>query len=112
LKARLLDRHGKLVPESEYDLELGDKDDFVFRLKNPSREMSGRYKIVLSNDTGESEADINVNFLGMYGTLLQYCTATAFLGHCCGLFRQTHSTTTCNSQRRLRRILSVEMGCP
>ena len=51
------------MPESEYDLELGH-DDFVFRLKNPDRSKSGKYRIVLSNDAGDTGEDVRVELLG------------------------------------------------
>ncbi len=60
VKAKLLDEDGNEVPPSEYDLHIGDQD-FCFKLKNPK---SGKYKVVVSNDAGEDEADVNMKFIG------------------------------------------------
>ena len=63
-----MDKRGKPVPESEYDLELGE-DDFVFKLKNADRSKSGRYRVVLSNDAGDTEKEVDVDLSGEERTL-------------------------------------------
>lgn len=63
-----MDKRGRPVPESEYDLVLGE-DDFVFKLKNPDRSKSGRYRVVVSNDAGDTEKEVDVDLSGEEGTL-------------------------------------------
>ena len=63
-----MDKRGRPVPESEYDLVLGE-DDFVFKLKNPDRSKSGRYRVVVSNDAGDTEKEVDVDFSGEEETL-------------------------------------------
>ena len=72
----MLDKRGKPVPENEYDLELGH-EDFVFRLKNPDRSKSGKYRIVLSNDAGDTGEDVHVELLGKRGGLADIDTERA-----------------------------------
>ncbi len=64
MRPKLIGKDGRVVPESEYDFHVGDDGEFAFRLKKPSRARTGKYRIVLANDAGESDAEINVNFLG------------------------------------------------
>ena len=66
MRARLVDKRGNPVPESEYDLELGE-DNFVFKLKKPDRSKSGRYRVVLSNDAGDAEKEVDVDLSGKEG---------------------------------------------
>lgn len=63
--AKLLDKFGREIPKHEYDLDLGE-EDFIFKFKNPQRDMCGQYTVVMSNDAGTTQEDINVNFLGTY----------------------------------------------
>ena len=58
-----MDENGREVPKHEYDLVIGD-EDFEFKLKNPSRAKSGKYTVVLGNDAGDAQEDVDVNFLG------------------------------------------------
>ena len=63
VSAKILDKNGREVPRSDYDLDMTDFD-FSFKFKKPGRGKSGKYTIVLTNDAGETEKDIYVNFLG------------------------------------------------
>jgi hypothetical protein len=63
VSAKILDKSGREVPKSEYDLEL-TQNEFTFKWKKPGRGKSGKYTVVLANDAGETEKDICVNFLG------------------------------------------------
>ena len=65
--AKILDKSGREVPKSEYDVDMTDSD-FSFKFKKPGRGKSGKYTIVLANDAGETEKDVYVNFLGNFLT--------------------------------------------
>jgi hypothetical protein len=65
VSAKILDKNGREVPRSDYDLDMTDFD-FSFKFKKPGRGKSGKYTIVLANDAGETEKDIYVNFLGQF----------------------------------------------
>ena len=66
MRLKLVDGRGNPVPESEYDLVLGE-EDFVFKLKKPDRSKSGKYRVVVSNDAGDAEKEVDVDFAGKYG---------------------------------------------
>ena len=66
VRVKLLDKNGQPVPESEYDLVLGE-EDFAFKLKRQDRSKSGRYRVVVSNDAGEAEKEVDVDFAGKDG---------------------------------------------
>ena len=66
MRLKLLDGRGNPVPESEYDLVLGE-EDFVFKLKKPDRSKSGKYRVVVSNDAGDAEKEVDVDFAGKDG---------------------------------------------
>ena len=111
IRAKLLDQYGREVPKSEYDFELGD-EDFAFRLKNPSRDKSGKYTVVLSNDVGEAKADVNMNFLSKEKIsfaviqLMQYCVpamqASPLLPD--SLYALTCARTAAHSNGRCRKM--------
>ena len=69
--AKILDKNGREVPKSDYDLDLTDSD-FTFKFKKPGRSKSGKYTVVVSNDAGETEKDVYVNFLGGFQLLSCY----------------------------------------
>ena len=66
MRLKLLDGRGNPVPESEYDLVLGE-EDFVFKMKRPDRSKSGKYRVVVSNDAGDAEKEVDVDFAGKEG---------------------------------------------
>ena len=63
MRAKLLDENGRELPRSEYDLDLGE-EEFTFKLKRPSKDRSGKYRVVLYNDAGEGDMDFNASFIG------------------------------------------------
>ena len=66
MRFKLVDGRGNPVPESEYDLVLGE-EDFVFKLKRPDKPKSGKYRVVVSNDAGDAEKEVDVDFAGKEG---------------------------------------------
>ena len=66
VRVKLLDKNGQPVPESEYDLVHGE-DTFTIKLKRPDRSKSGKYRVVVSNDAGDTEKDVDVDFSGKEG---------------------------------------------
>ena len=76
MRAKLIDPQGKEVPRTEYELELTE-ETFCFKFPEDSedesspgkktlRKRSGRYKVVMSNDAGETEEEVNINFLSKF----------------------------------------------
>ena len=63
IRAKLVDSSGREVPLSEYDLQLGE-EDFCFRFKDPDKAKSGKYRVVLANDAGQDEAEVDMKFVG------------------------------------------------
>jgi len=40
-------------------------DDFILKISNPNFGQSGIYRLVFSNDVGESVKDVRITFVGM-----------------------------------------------
>ena len=102
IKAKILDKNGVEVPESEYDLDI-DGEDFTFKFKKPHRGLSGKYTLVFSNAGAEAEQDIFVNFLGRILTI--FCTNIQF-----NICRCSNTTKKSFCIRYIFNILLVEMG--
>lgn len=61
-------KDGKALPLKEVEIVVMD-DKITFKFKKPVRNLSGPYKIKLSNSQGEDVKDIHIN---MQGTLAEH----------------------------------------